>query len=176
MRPTTCGGANCLRPVRARKKARNWRGGTTGRGCMRAEASHPSAIKLRKDGAPTFSGGERWATYTRRTEHYFRIDGQPVSSRDQRRNTGNPDAGRHSGNNLRGMKLLSFPKPRSVLSQVPKCKAPGAPIFSGCSHFSRHLGHPPVLPVWICPMWICGTKTLELARNQDRQWSLSSSG
>src|ERR1035441_6016235 len=33
--------------------------------------------------------------------------------------------------------------PRSVLSQVPKCEAPGAPIFSGCAHFSRHLGHPP---------------------------------
>ena len=33
--------------------------------------------------------------------------------------------------------------PRFVLSQVPKCEAPGAPIFSGCIHFSRHLGHPP---------------------------------
>ncbi len=33
--------------------------------------------------------------------------------------------------------------PRSVLSQVPKCEAPGAPRFSGCDHFSRHLGHPP---------------------------------
>ena len=30
-----------------------------------------------------------------------------------------------------------------VLSQVPKCEAPGAPRFSGCDHFSRHLGHPP---------------------------------
>jgi len=33
--------------------------------------------------------------------------------------------------------------PRSVLSQVPKSEAPGAPSFSGCAHFSRHLGHPP---------------------------------
>ena len=30
-----------------------------------------------------------------------------------------------------------------VLSQVPKCEAPGAPRFSGCDAFSRHLGHPP---------------------------------
>ena len=30
---------------------------------------------------------------------------------------------------------------RSVLSQVPKCEAPGATIFGGCSHFSRYLGH-----------------------------------
>jgi len=41
------------------------------------------------------------------------------------------------------MKLLNFSRPRSVLSQVPKCEAPGAPIFIGCSHFPRHLGHPP---------------------------------
>jgi hypothetical protein len=34
----------------------------------------------------------------------------------------------------------------SVLSQVPKCEAPGAPIFSGCAHFSRHRGHPPTHP------------------------------
>ena len=33
--------------------------------------------------------------------------------------------------------------PRSVLSQVPKCEAPGAPIFRGCAYFSRQLGHPP---------------------------------
>jgi hypothetical protein len=32
--------------------------------------------------------------------------------------------------------------PRSVLSQVPKSEAPGPPIFCGCGHFSRHLGHP----------------------------------
>ena len=30
-----------------------------------------------------------------------------------------------------------------MVSQVPKSEAPGAPIFSGCFHFSRHLGHPP---------------------------------
>jgi len=24
---------------------------------------------------------------------------------------------------------------------VPKSEAPGAPRFSGCAHFSRHLGH-----------------------------------
>jgi transcriptional regulator with XRE-family HTH domain len=45
--------------------------------------------------------------------------------------------------------------PRSVLSQVPKCEAPGAPIFSGCAHFSRHLGHPQhtviVIPLRPCP-------------------------
>jgi hypothetical protein len=29
-----------------------------------------------------------------------------------------------------------------MLSQVPKGEVPGAPIFSGCSHFSRHMGHP----------------------------------
>jgi hypothetical protein len=29
-----------------------------------------------------------------------------------------------------------------VLSQVPKCEAPGPPILSGCAQFSRHLGHP----------------------------------
>jgi len=33
--------------------------------------------------------------------------------------------------------------PRSVLSQVPKCEAPGAPSFSGCPHLSGHLRHPP---------------------------------
>jgi hypothetical protein len=38
---------------------------------------------------------------------------------------------------------LSLHGPKSMLSQVPKGEAPGAPIFSGCSHFSRHLGHPP---------------------------------
>jgi hypothetical protein len=32
---------------------------------------------------------------------------------------------------------------RFLVSQVPKGEAPGAPIFSGCTHFSRHLGHPP---------------------------------
>ena len=41
------------------------------------------------------------------------------------------------------LKLLSLPTQKSVLSQVPNCEAPGAPIFCGCSHFSRHLGHPP---------------------------------
>jgi len=33
------------------------------------------------------------------------------------------------------------PAPRSVLSQVPKSEAPGAPNLSGCVHFSRDLGH-----------------------------------
>ena len=32
---------------------------------------------------------------------------------------------------------------RSVLSQVPKSEAPGAPIFSGWAHYARDLGHPP---------------------------------
>ena len=31
-----------------------------------------------------------------------------------------------------------------MLSQVPKCEAPGAPRFSGCDAFSRHLGHPAI--------------------------------
>jgi hypothetical protein len=31
-------------------------------------------------------------------------------------------------------------RPAKVLSQVPKSKAPGPPIFSGCAHLSRHLG------------------------------------
>ncbi len=30
-----------------------------------------------------------------------------------------------------------------MLSQVPKCEAPGAPIFSGCARCSRRPGHPP---------------------------------
>jgi hypothetical protein len=34
--------------------------------------------------------------------------------------------------------------PRCVLSQVPNSEAPGAPIFNGCNHLSRHLGHPPL--------------------------------
>ena len=49
------------------------------------------------------------------------------------------------------MKLLNFSRPRSVLSQVPKCEAPGAPIFIGCSHFPRHLGHPSLLVVLTSP-------------------------
>jgi hypothetical protein len=32
---------------------------------------------------------------------------------------------------------------RSVPSQVPKCNAPGAHIFSGCDYFARHSGRPP---------------------------------
>ena len=38
------------------------------------------------------------------------------------------------------------PWTRFVLSQVPKSEAPGATIFRGCSHFSRHPGP----PVGIC--------------------------
>ena len=37
---------------------------------------------------------------------------------------------------------LSFPRPRSVLAHVPKCKASVAHIFSGWPRFSRHLGRP----------------------------------
>jgi len=41
------------------------------------------------------------------------------------------------------MRLLSFLKPASGLSQIPKCEAPGATIFRGNPRCSRHLGHPP---------------------------------
>ena len=51
------------------------------------------------------------------------------------------------GSHLRGMKLLRFPRPVAVLSQVPKCEAPGAPTFIDWSHFSRHLVHPPIMAV-----------------------------
>jgi len=41
------------------------------------------------------------------------------------------------------LELLRTGLPGSVPTQVPKCEAPGPPIFSGSAHFSRHLGHPP---------------------------------
>ena len=38
--------------------------------------------------------------------------------------------------------------PSSALSQVPKCEAPGPPIFSDCAHFFRHLGHLPLVSLY----------------------------
>ena len=49
---------------------------------------------------------------------------------------------------------------RFVVSQVPKSEAPGAPIFSGCAHFSRHLGHPPTPHHFAAPLVVSPVATL----------------
>ena len=70
--------------------------------------------------------------------HLGNLRSQPAFSRNRR----------YSGNWLpRRIALhcdsISTLPSAPVLSQVPKSEAPGPPIFSGCDHFSRHLGHPP---------------------------------
>ena len=89
-------------------------------------------------------GSEGWGSVVSHPSHKYKDVarvGHPPCVGEPRMGTRQPVAGISA---LPGKGRL-----RSEVSQVPKCEAPGAPIFYGCTHCSRHLGHPP--PGLCCP-------------------------